>query len=104
MKTLLLLTMLLYSSIGWSKTMGPESKDLALSCLSIAIERSLMQARKIYPSYMAMVPVSANYEGIDDEDGIINNRYEVKIQVTTKDDYREDLSFVHKFPNKKCLR
>ncbi len=74
------------------------------SCISIAIERSLQVARREYPDYMFMVPVSANYVGIESANEQVKNKYEVHIQVTTADDYSEDLKLEYKFLNKNCVK
>lgn len=80
------------------------SKVQGLTCMTIAIERALHEARREYPKYLAMVPTKAVFSGIEDVNGGVKNKYEVSIQVTTSDDYFEDLTFEYKFLNKNCIR
>ncbi len=96
----------LAQSIGnYSKEiLSPTKNPQKLSCMSIALERALKDARRAYPSYLAMVPTKANYNDIEKTDGVFKNKYEINIQVTTSDDYIEDLTYEFKFLNKNCIK
>ena len=79
------------------------SKVQGLTCMTIAIERALQEARREYPNYLFMVPTKASYSGNEKVNGRTKNNYDVSIQVTTSDDYIVDLNFEYKFLNKNCI-
>jgi hypothetical protein len=95
-----------------AQSMGSFSKEIlktkaipqGLSCMTIAIERARQEARRQYPDYMFMTPTKATYVGVEDHNGVIKNKYQVDIQVTTGDDYMEDLTLEYKFLNKNCIQ
>jgi|GEM_PF-3800145 len=82
---------------------GEDSRVDQNSCMTKAIESSLAEARNAYPGYLAVFPTVAKFMDVKEVNGVMQNVYEVHVQVTTADDYSEQMSFEYKYPNKECV-
>lgn len=91
-----------------AQSIGSYSKDILkkssivpqMSCMSIAIERALTEARKANPNYLFIVPQATKFVANEE----LKHKYEVSIGVATSDDYHEDLIFEYRFNQKNCIK